>query len=73
MLQTQSEQLARAEAKAEADFEDIKVELERRSQNFTELFNQMNDVVEKGSERMSELRKKRKDAFKKDDQLWDEL
>ena len=38
-----------------------------------ELFSQMNEVVQKGNERMSELRQKRKQAFKKDDELWDEL
>lgn len=33
----------------------------------------MNEVVNKGSSRLSELRQKRKEAFKKDDELWDEL
>jgi hypothetical protein len=37
------------------------------------MFNQMHEAVDKGSERLSELRQKRKAAFKKDDELWDEL
>ena len=63
--------MTRLEAKVDADFEEIKVELEKKTENFTELFSQMSEAVQKGSQRLSQLRQKRKLAFEKDDELWD--
>ena len=37
--------MTRLEAKVDADFEEIKVELEKKTENFTELFSQMSEAV----------------------------
>lgn len=61
------------ETKAEEDFNQIKKELQKSNESYIEMLKNINQTVEKGSEKLIQLREKRKKKFEKDDDIWDEL